>query len=68
MTDPNPTAKPEPTGDDCRKCRYGQELTNAAVQAETERAANLCTTESMGKEIVCPEECAAAIRAKPAQR
>jgi hypothetical protein len=35
----------------------------AAVAAETERCAGLCTAENMGKEIVCPEECAAAIRA-----
>ena len=36
----------------------------AAVAAEREACANLCTPEAMGKEIVCPEECAAAIRGR----
>jgi len=44
--------------------RGGDHINNAiraAVAAERERCAVAC--ENIGKEIVCPEECAAAIRA-----
>ena len=44
--------------------RYGEQERDK----EQRRCADLCTTESMGKEIVCPEECAAAILARAERR
>ena len=38
-------------------------IVDIAIAAERERCARVC--EQIGKDIVCPEECAAAIREEP---
>lgn len=45
----------------CSACECQAAAVEKAVEEERERCAVVC--ENVGKEIVCPEECAAAIRA-----
>ena len=48
----------------CTQCQRVAGQIRLAEDAMRERCARIC--ENIGKEIICPEECAAAIRKEPA--